>query len=85
MKKQSNLQKLIREELNSAIPAFAVRQIAEECAEAMKRLMINHINTKSTSQKERQQMTVRMNKIMEDVEDEIKDLLDEKLSDFLNR
>lgn len=82
--KLKNIREIIKEEA-SGIPAFAVRQIAEECAEEMKRLMVNHINMKSDSQKERQRMIARMNKVMEDIEDDVKDLLDEKLSDFLNQ
>jgi ATP-dependent RNA circularization protein (DNA/RNA ligase family) len=81
--KLKDIRKIIKEE--ASIPAFAVRQIAEECAESMKRLMINHANMKSDSQKERQQMIVKMNKIMKDIEDDVKELLDAKLSDFLNR
>ena len=82
--RENDLRKIIKEEISS-IPSFALQQLAEECSDGMKRLMINHINTKSNSPKERQQMTVQMNKVMKDLENEVKELLDSKLSEFLNK
>jgi hypothetical protein len=67
------------------IPEFAIRQISDACADDVKRLIINHINSNTTSQAERQQMLGQMNIIMEDLQDEIKKLLDSKVNEFFNR
>jgi hypothetical protein len=83
--KASELRKLIKEEFSRSVPEFAIKQIAEECAEDVKRLVVNHINAKSTSQQERQQSISQMNIVMQDLEVRIKDLIDEKLSEFFNK
>jgi hypothetical protein len=45
--------------------------------------MINHIKVKSPA--DRTYMIALANKVSEDLEEEVKKLLDEKLSEFLNR
>lgn len=67
------------------IPEFAIRQISETCAEDVKRLIINHINSSSSSLQERQHLLGQMNIIMEDLQGEIKELLDDKVREFFNK
>mgnify|MGYP003350706040 CR=1 FL=1 len=81
----SRLKKIIKEELARGIPEFSVRQIAETCAEDVKRLIVNHINSNSSSQQERTYMISQMNLVTEDLEKDVKDLIDSKLSEFFGR
>jgi|694.fasta_scaffold19169_3 hypothetical protein len=81
--KAKDLRRIIKEEFSSTIPDFMLRQMAEKCSEDLKRLMINHIKVKSPA--DRTYMIALANKVSEDLEEEVKKLLDEKLSEFLNR
>lgn len=81
--KTKDLRRLIKEEFSSTIPDFMLRQMAEKCAEDLKRLMVNHIKVKSTA--DRAYMIALANKVSEELEEEVKTLLDTKLSEFLNR
>jgi hypothetical protein len=78
----TRLRKIIKEELVRGIPEFSVRQIAETCSEDVKRLIVSHINSNSSSQQERIHMISQMNIIIEDLEKEVKDLIESKLSEF---
>jgi hypothetical protein len=46
--------------------------------------MVNHINSKSNSQQGRQKMIARMNLNLEELEKELKNLIDEKISKFFS-
>jgi hypothetical protein len=78
------LRKLIKEYARG-VPSFSVTQIAESCSEDVKRLIVNHINMTSPSQQERTYMLAQMNHMLEELEKEIKDVIDTKLSNFFNR
>lgn len=81
--KAKDLRKIIKEEFASTIPDFMLRQMAEKCSEDLKRLMVNHIRSKSPA--DRTYMIALANNISEELEEEIKTLLDSKLSQFLNK
>jgi hypothetical protein len=79
-----DLRKIVKEEYSKAIPEFFVRQTVESCIEGIKRAMVNHINSKSNSQQGRQKMIARMNLNLEELEKELKNLIDEKISKFFS-
>ena len=80
--KTSDLRKIIKEEYSRAIPEFAIRQIADMCVEEIKRKMLGYINSKSTSQVDKRKMISKMNLVLEDLEKELKDVIDENVSKF---
>jgi len=79
-----DIRKIVKEEYSRTIPEFLVKQAVESCVEDLKRAMVNHINTKSNSQQNRQKMIVRMNLNLEELEKELTEIVDEKLSKFLS-
>jgi hypothetical protein len=79
-----DLRKIVKEEYSRAIPEFVVRQTVESCVEDLKRAMVNHINSKSNSQQSRQKMIARMNLNLEELEKDLKELIDEKISKFFS-
>ena len=79
-----DIRKMVKEEYSRAIPEFIVKQAVESCVEDLKRVMVNHINSKSNSQQSRQKMIVRMNLNHEELEKELKNIVDEKISKFLS-
>lgn len=84
MKLRTNeLRKLIKE-YSRAIPEFAVVQIVDTCVEDVKKMMLNHIRSKSTSQAEQKKMIARLNPVLEDLEKELKEVIDEKVTRFLS-
>lgn len=80
--KTSELRKLIKEQYS--VPDFFIRQLVEACVEDLKRKMLSHINSKSNSSVEKKKMIAKMNLVLEDLEKELKDLIDEKVSRFFS-
>lgn len=82
--KTSDLRKIIKEEYSRAVPEFAVRQIVDACVEDLKRRMLSHVNSKVSSQTEKRKMIAKMNLVLEDLEKELKNAIDEKVSNFFS-
>lgn len=81
--KMTEVRKPLRENRN--IPDFMVRQIAEECSDSMKRLLLHHINMTNSGSDLRRQEVIRMNAVLKDLTKDVKNLLDNSLNEFLNR
>jgi hypothetical protein len=81
--KTSDLRKLIKEEL--FVPEYKVVEISEECADSVKKLLVQYINKKSTSSKERIALTAQANSVIADLKKDLKDKINEKLDVFFNR
>jgi len=84
MKTTKNTRKPIRENRN--IPDFMLRQIAEECAENVKRVMLHHIdNAVLGTPQDRRHVLIQINNTVQELEIEIKEIIDAKISQFHNK
>jgi hypothetical protein len=84
MKTTKSIRKPIRENRN--IPDFMLRQIAEECAENVKRVMLHHIdNAILGTPQDRRYMLLQINNTVQELEIEVKEIIDAKISQFHNK
>lgn len=81
----ADIRKIIREEYARGIPDFAISQIATDCAEDTKRQLVRFINQKSANPQQQRQLLSAANLVTKDLEKEIKEKIEEKLLDFLQR
>lgn len=72
----------LREDLIRSIPDFVLQQIASEASEKLKGHLIRFINQSSSDSSKRRQMTLAAREILDELEKEMKELLEEKLSGF---
>jgi mevalonate kinase len=79
----SGLKKLIKEEYFRGMPEFIVSDVASNCSEQMKRHLVRHINQRSKDPKQQREMLAKANKVIEELEKEIKEKIEEKLFEFL--
>jgi hypothetical protein len=73
----------IREDIMRGIPDFVVNNVAETCAETLKRHLVNHINQVSQDATQRRLSSLKVAVLIKQVEDEISELIKEKLTQFI--
>ena len=84
------LKKIISEEVKSAlkedygrgIPDFALEEAASDAAEGLRRSIKFHITQTATDPVKQRQMLQAANVVIKEAQKEIKEILEEKLSDF---
>jgi hypothetical protein len=81
--KVSELKKIIKEEYFRGLPEFVVAGVASDCAEQMKRHLVQHINQRSKDPKQQRELLAKANKVLDSLEKEIKEKIEEKLFSFL--
>lgn len=74
---------VLREDLARGIPDFVLRQVASDTGEALKRHLKRHIQMSSTDPAKQRQMYAAANVAVEELEEALKDLLEDKLQRFL--
>lgn len=73
---------LLKEDLVRGIPDFVLSQVASDTTENMKRHLRRFINQSSSDPTKQRQMLSAANEMLEELEKEIKELLEEKLMSF---
>ena len=73
----------IREDIMRGIPDFVVNNVAEMCAETLKRHLVNHINQVSQDATQRRLSSLKVAVLLKEVEEEISELIKEKLVQFV--
>jgi hypothetical protein len=80
--KLSDVKRIIREEYARGMPEFTMARIASECAEDVKRQLVNYINQKSNNPQQQRRLLGIANSVTNELEIEIKSKIEEKLLEF---
>jgi len=82
---KSEVRNVVREDYARGIPDFALQQVASDCAEDLKRQIVRHINLMSSNPSDRRQKVTAACAVVRDLEQKIKELLEDGLQDFLRQ
>jgi hypothetical protein len=80
--KLSDVKRIIREEYARGMPEFTMARIASECAEDVKRQLVNYINQKSNNPQQQRKLLAIANSVTNELEIEVKSKIEEKLLEF---
>lgn len=80
--KLSVVKRIIREEYARGMPEFTMARIASECAEDVKRQLVNYINQKSNNPQQQRKLLAIANSVTNELEIEVKSKIEEKLLEF---
>ena len=80
--KLSDVKRIIREEYALGMPEFTMARIASECAEDVKRQLVNYINQKSNNPQQQRKLLAIANSVTNELEIEVKSKIEEKLLEF---
>lgn len=80
---KQQLKRVLSEDYARGIPDFALSQVASDAAENLKRHLKRHIQTVSQDPAKQRQMHVAAAQVLRDLESEMKDLLEDKLMQFI--
>ena len=88
---KDRLQHLIAEEVRAVlaedyargIPDFALQQVSSDAVDGLKRHLKRHIEMSVADSVRQRQMLTAANQVLEELETEIKDLLEDKLLQFM--
>lgn len=75
----------LNENYARGIPDFALSQVASSTVENMKQHLKRHINQMSADPSKQRQMLAAANLVLEELEVDVKQLLENKLLDFLRK
>jgi hypothetical protein len=64
------------------MPEFTMARIASECAEDVKRQLVNYINQKSNNPQQQRKLLAIANSVTNELEIEVKSKIEEKLLEF---
>lgn len=85
-----NLRHLIREEIEvlnedyaRGIPDFVLVQIARDSAETMRQYLVRHIDQTTVNSSDRRQKSAAASLVLQELEVQIKELMEDKLSQYL--
>lgn len=85
-----NLRRLIREEIEilsedyaRGIPDFVLVQISRDAAETMRQYLVRHINQTTVNPEDRRQKSAAANITLQELEIQMKELMEDKLSQYL--
>lgn len=89
-KSLASLRRLIREEVESlnedyarGIPDFVLVQIARDSAETMRQYLVRHIDQTTVNPSDRRQKSAAASVVLQELEVQIKELMEDKLSQYL--
>ena len=68
-----------------SIPDFIVSQIASDATESLKRHIKRHVSQVSADPASQRQMYAAANSVLDELESEIKEVIQEKLASFLRK
>lgn len=73
----------LNEDYARGIPDFALQQVAADAVDGLRRHMRNHVNQTSTDPARQRKMLVASNNVLKDLEKSIKELLEDKLLQYM--
>lgn len=73
----------LREDYARGIPDFALSQVAAEAAEGMKRHLKRYVLQTASDPVKQRQMLAAANEVLEELEDSMKELMEDKLLKFI--
>lgn len=77
------VKKVLSEDYARAIPDFAFSQVASDAVEGMRRYLRKNIQQTTSSPSEQRKKMAAAARVLEDLEKDVKDLLERRLLDFL--
>lgn len=85
-----NLRQIVREEVEMlnedyarGIPDFVLVQIARDASESMRQYLVRHIDQTTVNPSDRRQKSAAANVVLQELEIQIKELMEDKLSQYL--
>lgn len=82
---ESETRKIVKEDYARGIPDFAISEVAEEAAEGLKRHLRAYVNRMSQNPTHQRQMLTSANEVINEVKEEIKKVLEDKLLKFIRQ
>lgn len=77
------LRRLVREEYARGIPDFVTSNAASSCAEEMKRHLVRYVQQKAADPKTQRELLGRANVSLEEMEKEIKEVIEKHMMSFI--
>jgi len=78
-----DLRRLVREEYARGIPDFVTTNAASNCAEEMKRHLVRYVQQKAADPRMQRDLLGRANLSLEEMEKEIKDVIEKHMMAFI--
>lgn len=75
----------LREDYARGIPDFALSQVASDATESLKRHVVRYIQLVASDPAHQRKMLASANMVLNDLEQDLKERMEEGLSDFLRR
>jgi hypothetical protein len=82
---EHELRKIIREEYMRGVPEFMLRQASSDCVERIKQHINKYIQLRAQNPSHARELRMMANSILSDLEDEIYDLVESKLWQFMQQ
>lgn len=82
---EADLRKIISEELLRGVPEFVIRQASSDCVDRVRQHVTRFIQQRAENQIHARELTKLANQLLEELEDEMYDLIEDKLLAFVQR